>query len=38
MTVRPSGLAIVSVGILGCLWAPIAIVAVNSVDSDESNT
>ena len=32
---RPSGLAIVSVVILGCLWAPIAIVAINSVNSDE---
>ena len=32
---RPSGLAMVSVVILGCLWAPIAIVAINSVNSDE---
>ena len=32
---RPSGLAMVSMVILGCLWAPIAIVAINSVNSDE---
>jgi ABC-type spermidine/putrescine transport system permease subunit II len=32
---RPSGLALVSVVILACLWAPIAIVAINSVNSDE---
>jgi ABC-type spermidine/putrescine transport system permease subunit II len=32
---RPSGLAIVSIGILACLWAPIAIVSINSVNADE---
>jgi ABC-type spermidine/putrescine transport system permease subunit II len=32
---RPSGIAVVSVVILTALWAPIAIVGINSVNSDE---
>ena len=32
---RPSGVALVSIVVLACLWAPIAIVAINSVNSDE---
>jgi ABC-type spermidine/putrescine transport system permease subunit II len=32
---RPSGLAVASIVILACLWAPIAVVGVNAVNSDE---
>jgi ABC-type spermidine/putrescine transport system permease subunit II len=33
---RPSGLALVSLGVLALLYAPIALVAINSVNSDDS--